>query len=408
MDKLQDHLNILDDLRIDTSSDTVDLATQGIRAINFIVKDLLGKHFWRFTEKEVTFNFYKGMREYALENNYLDMIGLYEQMNFLDPFTRVSPIQFERTMNQWSTENILSDDFTGRTSVLKVNFYNSKSEDRTIIVNSSYDGNGEWLGTGTITDVETDNNVYFTNSGSVKFTASGTGTAILTNATMANMDISNYNKKYLVKLPIYIEDASLLTSVNLKLGSSASNYHSFTATTQFNGKGFVNGLNIIGIELDVDNDTGTPDDTLFTYIQLNLAHTGTLGTVYLAEFEAITPDPLKFVYYSNDTTYDYSALTWYNKFQNADDTNNDYGAWSGKYDWFSNVVETGATAMVLEEMQEYDRAKIYWDKYNGGANRNYKGGLVGQAIDQLPSRVKKKSPPSLGFESEGISGRFDK
>ena len=58
MDKLQNHLDILDDLRIDTSSDTVDINTQGLRALNFIIKDLMGRHFWRFTEKETTINYY--------------------------------------------------------------------------------------------------------------------------------------------------------------------------------------------------------------------------------------------------------------------------------------------------------------------------------------------------------------
>lgn len=407
MDKLQNHLDILDDLRIDTSSDTVDLNTQGLRAINFIIKDLLGKHFWKFTEKETTINYYRGLRDYSLPSNYLEMIGLYEQVNFLDPFTRVSPIEFERAMNQSAYENILADEFSDRTSVLKINFYNSKSDSKTIISNDSYNGNGTYVATGTASDVKTDNKIYFTNSGSVKFTVIGSGTAILTNTTLTSLDLSDYNKKYLLKLPIYIQDASLLTSVNVKLGNDAGNYHSFTATSQWNGKSFVNGLNTIGIELNTSNDAGTVVDTTFDYLQLNLTHTGTLGAVYLGEFEAITPDPLKFVYYSNAMAYDYSALTWYNTFQNVDDANNDYGAWSGKYDWFSNILETGAVAMVLDEMQEYERSKMYWNRYNGGSQANFTGGLIQQAIKQLPSRVKRKSSPSIILEGQGYSARFN-
>lgn len=406
-DKLQNHLDVIDDLRIDTSSDTVDLNTQGLRAINFVIKDLMGKHFWRFTEKEYTLNYYRGIREYVLPSNYLEMIGLYEQMNFLDPFTRVSPIEFERAMNQSSAENIIADDFTGRTSVLKVNFYNSKSEIKVISANNSFDGNGTYIASGTASNVQTDTKVYFTNSGSVKFIVAGSGTATLTNSNIATVDLSSFNKKYLLKIPIYIQNASLLTSINLKFGNDALNYHLFSATTQFNGKEFVDGLNTIGVELNTSADVGTIIDTTFDFLELNLVHTGSLGTVYLAQFEAITPDPLKFVHYSSDMAYDNSALTWYNTFQNTDDAVSDYGAWSGKYDWFSNLVETGATAMVLDEMQEYERSKMYWVKYNGGEAQGFAGGLLGQAIKQLPSRIKKKSPPSIILDGNSYSSRFD-
>lgn len=403
MSNLQENLTYLDDFRVDTSSDTVDINTEGLRAINFIINDLKSRHEWAFTEKDINLNYYKGINEYSLVSNYVEMIGLFEQMNFLDPFTRISPIEFDRKMNKGVAENLIADDYSGRTSILKINFINSKSESQEIIANDSYNSNGTWVATGTASDVLTDNKVYFSNTGSVRFTASGSGTATLTN-TITSVDVSSYNKKYAMFFKIFIEDASGLTSVNLIWGSSNSNYHTKTVTSQFNGRPFANGLNLIGLEIDSTADVGTTDDSAISYLQLNLVHSSALGKVYVGEIDAITPDPLRFVYYSSDWTYDYSASSWYDQFQNSDDANNDYGAWTGRYDWFNNIVNTGASWIILTEMQEYERAEQYRIRYEG---QDGNGGIVAKAIKKLPSRIKKKEPPSITVSFGEDSNYYD-
>jgi len=144
---LQDHLTAIDDNRLDTSSDTVDMSSEGLRSINFIINDLKGKHKWPFTVQRSFLKYYVGIREYGLPSNYDGLIGLYEQQNFTDPFELFSPLEFERSMNLSRSENIVAEEMISRDKLLKINFVNTKSRTLEVELNTSTIG---WVGTGTI------------------------------------------------------------------------------------------------------------------------------------------------------------------------------------------------------------------------------------------------------------------
>jgi hypothetical protein len=173
-----------------------------------------------------------------------------------------------------------------------------------------------------------------------------------------------------------------------------------TATTQANGRAFQNGINIVAFDIKDSTDSGTVTESSIGYAQLTLVVTDTIKSVRLSEVTAVTPDPLEVVYYSNDWAYDVSATTWYNKFPNSDDTSNDYGIWSGQYDWFQNLVNVGAAWRILLQMGEDDRAEVYRIEYQGTDGR---GGMRDKFKKKLPSKVKKCSPPgiSLGERTGG-------
>ena len=402
---LQDHLTILDDFRKDTSSDTVDPNAEGLRAINFIIRDIRKRHAWEFVLKKYSINYFQDVREVALPSNFQEISGLFEQMNFLDPFDRVSPVEFERRMNRSSAENLLAIDTTTGVKTIKVNFVTSKS--RSIVVNGnvSVDGNGTWTPTGTASNAVTDTVVFFDSSGCVKFKLTGSGSGVLTNSGMTSVDLSTFLSNYTNFMKIFISDATKLTNIKLRWGNDASNYHEVTVTAQFNGLPFQTGLNLIGFDIASASDTGTISESAFDYGVLTFTHTGTIAVVQISEWTAKTPDPLLLAYYTDDFVYDVSATAWVSKFD-ADAAPTDYGAWSGVYDWFANVIELGAVWQVLLEMGETDVAEAYRVRYEGKDPEIKIGGALGDAIKMLPARVKKRNAPQL-VPSFGGSGSAD-
>jgi len=398
---LQDNLTQLDDFRIDTSSDTVDITQEGLRAINFIIKDLKLKHKWPFVIRKSVINYYTDIREYAAPINYDDMIGLFDQMNYLDPFDRIKPIEFNRRMNLNASENIVADEFRDGGTILKINFNNTKSQSTLLINNESYDGNGTWVSSGTASNVESDAHVYFSGVGCVRFESTGVGTSILTNLTLSAVDLSSLKSNYGVFFKLFVQNGSLITGATLRWGNDALNYHSVSITKNFNNESFRDGLNQLGFESHNTTDTGTVDDSSIDYVVLNITHSASLGKVYLNRMDAITPDPLEFEYYSSDWAN--NGGTWKSSFDGASTPSTDYGAWEGRYQEFDNLINLGASWRVCDIMQDDDRSKRFKIDYQGDDTMSGKGGLLGNMMKIWPSRVKKLQMPVITIGGRGIS-----
>lgn len=396
---LENHLNILDDFRIDTSADTVDPNTEGIRAINHVIRTLDQVHYWEFTTKRVNLNYYKDIYSYAVNSNYRNMIGLYDLINFLDPFTRVYPISFRRMVNRGPASDYVADEFADGVTTLKVYATNTTSKSIVINSNSSYDGNGTWVGTGGATDVATDSNVYIDNSGSVRFTLDGVSNGVLTNSSLSSLDLSTLGPDQVLFAKFVFPSAA--TSVILRWGNDSGVYHEVTKTTQFDGRAFTSGINQLGWDLLSTSDAGSPADATTDWVQIEIESSNS-GVYRLSELTAKSPHPYEFSYYSNDFVYDVSGSAWVSTFGND---NNDYGAWSGRYDWFANVIDLGLTAQVLDEMQEDSRAKKYWSRFigndNGAVIEGKIGGALGEAMRVMPSRIKSIAPASFSLDGGG-------
>lgn len=397
---LSDHFNNINDNRIDVTNDTVDISTEGLRSVNYILRDLRSRHFWPWTIKETLLKYYVNIREYTANSNWEELVGLYEQDNFRDPFRRISPIEFDRRLNQDANEDLIATKRNSRDTTIKVNFVNTKSDFVTIDTNSSYDGNGEWVGTGTADNVATDTVVYFENAGSIRFDLTGTGTGILTNSTITSVDLSALGLDYKNFMKFYVPSATALTSWTLKWGNSASVYHEVTVTTQADGRTFQDGLNIIGFDLVDSTDTGTVDDSVIDYIILECVASAAISNVHISELSAVSPDPMVLKYYTTDWTYDDSAASWYPQFQNADDINNDYGAWSGEYEDAANLIDIGSSWRVLDLMEETKRAEVFRKMYEGPGGET---GMIKRFMKKYPSQVKKVSPPSIVLSTRSDS-----
>jgi hypothetical protein len=198
--------------------------------------------------------------------------------------------------NIFSMANMFTINFNTGLKSIRINapFLNAP-----IIVNQaeSVDDNGTWAVGGTASDVTTNNTNFAQGAGSLQFNVT-TGAAYLENSTMTAVNLSNVVNQASLFAWVYVPNASLLTSVNLRWGSSSSDYYSLTATTTQQGTVFVNGWNLCEFEWANASVTGTPDDENIDYLRVTLNVTGSMTGCLINGIDCILGKILSYEYYS--------------------------------------------------------------------------------------------------------------
>lgn len=157
--------------------------------------------------------------------------------------------------------------------------------------------NGTWAAGGTASNLATNNQNYVQGGGSLQFDAA-TGAAYLENNTMGAVDLSDVvNQAYLFAW-VYIPTGSELTSVNLRWGSSSSDYYSVTATQNQQGNAFVDGWNQCQFPWLNASVVGSPDSSAIDYLRVTLNVTGDQTACLINGIDSILGTILSYEYYS--------------------------------------------------------------------------------------------------------------
>jgi len=155
------------------------------------------------------------------------------------------------------------------------NFGNALPDAVTVIHNmDTFNGNGTWVGSSDATSVATEASDHKRGTGAVEFdvttAASADNKAVITNTTMAAVDLSGVKETGAIKLWIYIPDITELTNIQLEFGDGlGANDYSFTATTQANGIALADGWNFLSLPWSSSNisngaPTGSVDEARVT------------------------------------------------------------------------------------------------------------------------------------------------
>lgn len=157
--------------------------------------------------------------------------------------------------------------------------------------------NGTWAVGGTASSLSVNNTNFVQGSGSLQFNTT-VGAAYLENSTMSAIDLSNVvNQSYLF-VWVYVPTGTTLTSVNLRWGSSSSNYYDETVTTNQQSVAFVNGWNLCQFVWSTASTTGSPNSAAIDYARITLNVTGTLTGCLLNGLDSILGSILSYEYYS--------------------------------------------------------------------------------------------------------------
>jgi hypothetical protein len=134
-------------------------------------------------------------------------------------------------------------------------------------LDSTTSGGGTWSATGDATNIRADSQNYVEGAGSLLWDigAGGTGTAGIVNTSLNTFDITNYLLQGSVFLWVYVQTTTHLSSFTLRLGSSSSNYYSFTVTQTNEGNSFSSGWNLLRFDFSSASTVGSPTATSTKY-----------------------------------------------------------------------------------------------------------------------------------------------
>lgn len=157
--------------------------------------------------------------------------------------------------------------------------------------------NGTWATGGTASSLAVNNTNFVQGAGSLQFNTT-VGAAYLENSTMSVQNLNTIANQASFFVWVYVPTGTSLTSVNLRVGSSSSNYYTATVTSNQQGNTFVNGWNQCQFVWSSMTTTGTPDSTAIDYARITLNVTGTLTGCLLNGLDCILGSILSYEYYS--------------------------------------------------------------------------------------------------------------
>ncbi len=161
--------------------------------------------------------------------------------------------------------------------------------------------NGTWVVGGDATNLQQNNVNYIAGGSSLSFDVTGaTGIAYLENSTMTALNLSDQVLQGAEFFYSFLPTASNFTSINLRWGSSASNYWTRTMTVNQNNTVFQNGWNLMQANWSGLTAVGSPVATAMNYLRVtwNYTPTTTMNGVLLNNITSQLGSILNISYYS--------------------------------------------------------------------------------------------------------------
>jgi hypothetical protein len=181
-------------------------------------------------------------------------------------------------------------EYRNGTPILRLVTQDAKSQ----VLLDSMNATTGWTAGGTASGLAQDVSSYWQAPSSLRFNQT-VGTGTLTKA-ISTANLSSYQGIGVAFIAVYIPNVSLLTSITLKLGSSASDYYSVTQTTGFAGALTSDNWLLIPFDFSTASTTGTPDWSAVDYAQVSIVSTGTLTNFHVGQLFISLPVPHQIIY----------------------------------------------------------------------------------------------------------------
>jgi hypothetical protein len=155
----------------------------------------------------------------------------------------------------------------------------------------------DWTLSGSASGLAIDQTVFYESPASLRFLATGASSAVMTKA-IDEQDLSDYEDVGVVFVAIRTPSATNLTSVTLKIGSSASAYNNVSVTEGFLGAWKADQWTLLAFDFSTASQTGTPDWSAIDYAELTFAHGATLTNLRVGAMFIALPSPHELIYKS--------------------------------------------------------------------------------------------------------------
>lgn len=232
---------------------------------------------------------------------------------------------FAAWWSQWtsggnaSAFNIL---FNSGIKSLQINWANANTQ---VVLNpvDQTNDDGLWNVGGTASNLKVDNVNFVSGNGSLSFNldaGANPSAGYLENTSSQAVNLSDVLNQSTLFLWTYLPTASAFTSVELRWGSSATDYYFQTATVNQQNTAFVNGWNLLAFSWIPTNVVGSPDPSKISYLRVTWNYNGTLQTaVHLDNITSCLGSILMCSYYSKYLFSDPITGTWHQTVQTDSD-----------------------------------------------------------------------------------------
>jgi hypothetical protein len=159
-------------------------------------------------------------------------------------------------------------------------------------------GTGTWTEGGDATNLANDNIQYVYGNSSLKFDLSNGGTSgYLENSTFQPVNLTNIKNQGVLFIYVYIPNPTDISTIELRWGSSSSDYYTQSVSANFFGNAYEVGWNLLKFDWVGSTEVGTPDSDAISYVRATVNYNGTpqysvrlnsittqLGTIYLMKY----------------------------------------------------------------------------------------------------------------------------
>ncbi len=227
------------------------------------------------------------------------IIDIYPQVQRLpsDIWTQAYNQAFDvAKQNIFSFANMFTVNFNSSLKTLRVN---APLLNPPVIINQieSITENGTWAVGGTASNLTVNNTNWAQGAGSLQFDMT-TGTGYIENSTMNSLDLSLVENQSSLFNWAYVPTGANLTSVELRFGSSASDYWVLAVTQTQQATAFANGWNLEQYPWASMTVVGSPDASAITYARISLTTIASATACKVNGLNSILGTILSYEYYS--------------------------------------------------------------------------------------------------------------
>lgn len=237
---------------------------------------------------------YDGVYDYPMDTNIfgeaiIDVRPQGESRSQLDTVVKRPVSLFDREKHTLPSGYAISMAYDKGTPIIRIASPKPKSR---VTVDSMQQTTG-WTAAGTAASLVQDDTVYYEQPASLRFSLAGSGTGTLTKA-INSINISSYEDVGVGFLAMRIPDGATvsdLTSVAIRIGSSASDYNEVSNTTGFVKAWVAGDWLLTAFDFSGASETGTPDWENIDYAQVRFAHTGAFTNFRVGGLWLALPSP---------------------------------------------------------------------------------------------------------------------
>lgn len=362
---IADNVTNLDTYIGDSSTDRFSSAQrlQFITEATVWLKEQMGSE---METKTYVLSYFDTLHDYKVTSAIADLLEgadlRREESDQLQTFSKKSSKELAEEIGQRATESSYAIERRDSNSYLIIN-HSSKYGYRQIstLESTTADG-GTWAvdsSSSDATNLTIDSIEFKQGAGCFNFdvdvSQSGNNRATISNSTLNEMDLSDFENLGSWLFWVYIPENAEFSSITLYWGSDTSNYWSATVTTAANGSSWADGWNRVRVGWADATATSSPDSDEIDYIRFDLNYTGSQlddTDFRLDDLKLARPEKLTFFYESwhvgtNSSGTSLGAFT----------ATTDVPFYSGQYDSLKYAVAHKAASLAFSSLRLPNKAQ---------------------------------------------------